>query len=133
MISTSHRFSSGWLAWINGYLPPLIWAGVIFSFSAQQVLPSLETNTLDFIFKKIAHVSVYAVLYFLLVRAQRLTFPKTQPAHLWKVPLLLCLFYAISDEIHQAMTGGSRSPSARDVVYDMLGAGIALLRQYKYI
>lgn len=133
MILKSRRWSSGWLAWVNGYLPVILWALVIFSFSAQPVLPSIEVSTLDFVFKKFAHMGVYAVLYILLVRAQYLTFPATKPSQVYRWPLLICFIYALTDELHQSITGGSRSPSARDVVYDMLGAGIILLRQYKYI
>ncbi len=40
--------------------------------------------------------------------------------------LLICLFYGISDEIHQAFVP-TRYPDTGDLMRDMLGAGTALL------
>lgn len=123
---------SGFTDIVIAFAPPIIWGGVIFWFSAQSALPSLDLSTMDFFAKKIAHITVYAVLYFLLFRAFFRTF-RFKNAHMyWFLPLLLCLVYSITDEIHQAFTPG-RSPSPRDIGYDMLGAGIALLYQYGYI
>ncbi len=113
--------------WLSAFLPPILWAGVIFVLSSQQVLPGLEEIGLDFILKKIAHMFVYFLFYILLFRAFNLTTHfKKQSMH-WSIPLLICLIYAISDEIHQSLVPG-RYPTVRDIGYDMLGASVALLK-----
>lgn len=117
---------------VLAYFPPMAWAGFIFFLSAQGILPSFEFSTLDFIFKKCSHMFVYGVLYFLLWRAVQITIPGPQRTVHWVLPLMLTLFYAISDELHQNTVPG-RYATLRDVGYDMLGASIVFLLQYRYI
>ncbi|MFZ5376458.1 MAG: VanZ family protein [Patescibacteria group bacterium] len=120
---------------VSGLLPPLIWAVFIFVLSSQEVLPGFETSLSDFIFKKSAHMFVYDVLYFLTYRSLHLLFTQKRravPNKLWLTVLILCLIYAISDELHQSFVSG-RHASFRDVGYDMLGGSIALLRKADYI
>jgi VanZ family protein len=114
----------------NAYLPPLIWAGVIYLLSAQSMLPSFSVSLHDFLFKKSMHMFVYAVLYFLLYRGVNLG-KKLSTANWW-LPMIFCLAYALLDELHQYFTP-QRHPSLRDVGYDMLGVMIVFLRKYKYI
>lgn len=101
-------------------------------FSAQSVLAGLEVSVLDFIFKKSAHMFVYAVLYLLLHRALQLTFPGRAWWFYFGIPLIICLGYAMTDEYHQSLVPG-RNPSSRDIGYDMLGVVIAILARYGYI
>lgn len=118
--------------WFSAYLPPAAWATVIFLLSAQGILPSFEMSTADYVFKKTAHITVYAVLYFLLWRAvQKTISPPERHIH-WALPMFLTLCYALSDELHQNFVPG-RYGTIRDVGYDMLGAGVVFLRQYRYI
>lgn len=132
MKHTESKTPSSAQTWLSAFLPPLAWAGLIFFFSSQSVLAGLEVSTLDFIFKKSAHMFVYGVLYLLLHRAFRLTFPNANPVLVWLAPLAICFVYAVSDEYHQSLVPG-RFPSSRDIGYDMLGVAIAILRQYRYI
>lgn len=118
--------------WIIAYLPPIVWATVIFLLSSQAMLPSFETSTYDFIFKKMAHITVYAVLYLLLHRAHRLTHPTATTHAAWLIPFLLTLVYAVTDEYHQSLVPG-RTATLRDIGYDTLGASIAFLWRYRYI
>lgn len=119
-----------WKTYLNAFVPPILWAMVIYFLSDQSVLPGFEVSLFDFVLKKTGHVFVYAVLFFLVYRGLKLTYPaKSQLVYL---PLLICLLYAISDEIHQSFTPG-RYPSPRDVGYDLLGAGLAWLRQHRYL
>jgi VanZ family protein len=119
---------------LNAFLPPVIWALVIFFLSNQATLVSFETNVLDFLFKKGAHMFVYAVFYVLLHRAISITVPNTpaNTSHRFWLPIFLTVFYAVSDEIHQSFIPG-RYPTVRDVGYDLLGMSIAFLRLYRYI
>jgi VanZ family protein len=129
---TGFSTSKAWRL-LNATLPPIIWAGVIYSFSSQQVLPGFEFSLLDFLFKKCAHMFVYAVLFFLVSRGIAVLTSKTWNHQHWYAALLVCLLYAVSDEVHQGIVGGSRTPSLRDVGYDMLGAGFIWLKKYQYI
>lgn len=118
--------------WLNAYAPPLLWAGVIFGFSAQTNLHGTELSVVDFITKKLAHMFVYCVLYLLFHRAFLLTLPVKNSNWAWILPFIVCFGYAISDEFHQSLVPG-RYASTRDIGYDMLGASIAWLKIYKYI
>ncbi len=115
---------------ILAFLPSIIWAGLIFFFSAQQMLPSLYLSVLDFLFKKTAHIFVYAVLYILVYQA--LTKVEVDPKKRWWLGLAVCLVYAVNDELHQAAVPG-RTATLRDVGYDFLGMGIVILKQKNYI
>jgi VanZ family protein len=100
---------------LTNWLPVVLWAGVIFALSS---IPSLGTGlgTWDLILRKGAHVTEYAVLAFLLVRA----LDREAPA------LALGVLYAASDELHQAFVRG-RHASPVDVAIDTVGLLIGLL------
>ncbi len=118
----------------NACLPPIIWALIIFAFSSQSMLPGFNLAINDFILKKIAHLTVYAILYLLIYRSVLIINhqKKLQSARYYIIPFLLILFYAASDEIHQSFVPG-RYATLRDVGYDGLGGLIAFLRIYRYI
>lgn len=116
------------LVWINAYLPAILWAALIYILSNQSVLPGFEQSLADYLLKKTGHMTVYAVLYYILYRGVKKTFTFKNPSAYILVPLLICFVYAVSDEFHQGMIPG-RYPTARDVGYDMLGASVALLRK----
>lgn len=121
------------LVWINAFAPPVVWAGVIFLLSSQQSLPGFEVSVLDFLFKKTAHMFVYAVLYLLLFRGVDLvTDSKSDPRIKLFLPIVLVLCYAVSDEIHQSFIP-NRYATLRDVGYDILGSSLVILKKYKYI
>ncbi len=100
------------------WLPVLVWAGVIFAFSS---IPSLSSGlgTLDLVLRKGAHLTEYAILAMLFVRATG--------SYAWAFPLAVA--YAASDEVHQLFVRG-RHGSPLDVAIDGVGAliGLALLR-----
>ena len=85
---------------------------------------ALLTSTHHFI-RKAAHFSEFAllgVLSTLLALLLLWGFPALKLKYWMTVlfPLLFCLLYAISDEIHQIFTG--RGPRATDVLIDFAGA-----------
>jgi VanZ family protein len=100
------------------WLPVLIWAAVIFAFSS---IPSLNSGLggWDYVLRKCAHMTEYAILAILLVRATA--------SYLWAFPL--AVGYAVTDEIHQLFVRG-RHGSPVDVAIDAVGAliGLALWR-----
>jgi VanZ family protein len=97
------------------WLPVVVWAGVIFAFSS---VPSLGTGlgTWDLVLRKLAHLSEYALLGFLLARAVR------RPA----VAVALAAGYAATDEVHQTFVEG-RHGAPLDVAIDTVGALVGVL------
>jgi VanZ family protein len=99
------------------WAPVVIWAGVIFYFSS---IPDLKTNLeYDFFLRKIAHITEYLILTFLLYKAFRGSF-NMNVFGLFMYPATFSLLYAISDEIHQYFVLG-RNCSRRDVLIDSIG------------
>jgi VanZ family protein len=100
------------------WLPVLVWSGVIFAFSS---IPSLNSGlgTWDYVLRKGAHMTEYAILALLLVRATG--------SYVWALSLTVA--YAASDEFHQTFVRG-RHGSPIDVGIDAAGAliGLALIR-----
>ncbi len=106
-----------------------MWAGVIFWFSSQSALPSLQISALDYVSRKLAHISVYFVLFLLVYRA--IILQKLAPAKSWKAYLLatlVCIVYAASDEVHQLSVPG-RFGTLRDIGFDFIGVFIGFLRK----
>ena len=95
--------------------PVVLWAAVIFAFSS---IPSLGTGlgTWDTILRKAAHVTEYAILGLLLMRAIGREIPA----------VLIGVAYAISDELHQHFVRGRHS-SPIDVAIDSAGVLIGVL------
>jgi hypothetical protein len=107
------------------WLPPALWAGVIFILSAQPSLPHYPDTLLDLILKKAAHMIEYGILAFLLWRA----LSRGQGAlsrSAWVTAFVVSVLYAASDEYHQTFVPG-RNGTPVDVGIDTVGALIALL------
>jgi VanZ family protein len=97
--------------------PVVVWAGVIFFFSS---IPNLKTNLeYDFLLRKVAHITEYFILTFLLYRAFKGSF-SMNGFGLFIYPATLSLLYAISDEFHQYFVVG-RCCSNKDVLIDSVG------------
>ena len=101
----------GFRAWA----PIVLWAAVIFAFSS---VPSLSSGlgTWDLILRKFAHLTEYAILGALLLRAIQ------RPA----VAILVGALYAVTDEVHQHFVRG-RHAAWYDVLIDTLGVSIGVL------
>ena len=94
------------------------WMGVIFALSATPSLASPFEPVYDFILRKLAHLTVFAVLTVLLFRAFRLHV--AGPTHAWRLAMLAAVLYACSDEWHQTWVPG-REGTVRDLVIDSVG------------
>ena len=96
------------------WLPVIVWAAVIFTFSS---IPSLNTGlgTWDTILRKGAHMTEYAILGLLLLRALGRELPA----------LAVGIAYAITDELHQHFVRG-RHASPIDVAIDTVGLSIGI-------
>lgn len=76
--------------------------------------------------RKMGHVTEYALLAILLWRAFRLgTWWRLNLSMLFLIVSVACCLFAISDEWHQSFAP-SRTPSARDVLIDTVGALIGI-------
>ena len=106
---------------LSVWLPVVVWAAVIFTFSS---IPGLSTGlgTWDLLLRKAAHMTEYAILGALLLRALGRELPA----------FLVGVAYAVTDEIHQHFVEG-RHASAVDVALDSVGVavGIYLLRLWQ--
>jgi VanZ family protein len=96
------------------WLPVVLWAAVIFAFSS---VPSLNSGlgTWDTILRKGAHMTEFAILAVLLVRATG--------SVAWALGVAVA--YAASDEVHQHFVRG-RHGSPIDVAIDTVGIAIGL-------
>jgi hypothetical protein len=100
---------------LTRFAPPLAVMGLIFFLSAQPHLGT-DLGTLDVVLRKLAHMGIYGLLWFLWWRA-------LGPRRLgWSIAITLA--YAISDEYHQTMVDG-RSGQITDVLFDAAGVGLA--------
>ena len=103
---------------LEAWLPVLAWAAVIFAFSS---IPSLSSGLggWDLVLRKLAHLTEYALLGALLLRAT---------GRPW-LALGLGALYATSDEVHQHFVEG-RHGAPLDVAIDTVGvlAGILAWR-----
>jgi VanZ family protein len=100
---------------ISAWLPVVVWALLIFALSS---IPHLGTGlgTWDTILRKGAHVTEYAILGLLLLRAVGSEAPA----------FLLGVGYAITDEVHQHFVTG-RHASPIDVAIDSAGVLLGVL------
>ncbi len=102
---------------VSRYAPPLAVMAVIFALSATPDLSS-GLGTWDLILRKIAHVTVFALLWLTLARATD-----------WRRPILaagIAVLYAAGDELHQSFVEGRHGTPA-DVMIDTVGVGLAAL------
>lgn len=113
---------------IKLWLPVIIWAGIIFLFSSQMINKPAPFSWPDFVVKKTAHVTEYAILYWLLFRAISQKYKLVSSKTYW-LTLIIVIFYAFTDEWHQTFIPG-REGSLRDVSFDTIG-GLLSLTQIK--
>jgi len=80
---------------------------------------------LSYIIRKIAHLSEYFILGALTINMITCYKKKTY------IAIIICILYAISDEIHQSLVPG-RSPQIIDILIDSIGSLIGILT-YQFI
>lgn len=95
---------------------------MIFVLSDQPSLRSPLPALWDFLLRKGAHVTEYAVLAYLLTRAMD---PAVRARRAAMAAFILSVLYAGSDEAHQAFVAG-RQPAGTDIVVDAVGAWIGI-------
>src|ERR1044072_7794724 len=101
----------------NLYAPPVAVMALIFALSATPDLSS-GLGPIDLVLRKAAHITIFALLWLTLARANE-----------WRHPIaatVAALLYACSDELHQTFVQG-RHGAASDVAIDAIGIGLAAL------
>lgn len=119
----------------------ILWMTVIFLFSNQTSIESTKTSNqviltiasfisndynegllsnITFIVRKIAHLTLYLVLGYLVINVS------TKSRKGLILSFLICLLYACSDEFHQLFISG-RSGEIRDVFIDTVGSYLGIL------
>ncbi|MGZ8783757.1 MAG: VanZ family protein [Gaiellaceae bacterium] len=100
--------------------PVVVWAAVIFAFSAVSDLGT-GLGTWDLVLRKLAHAAEFALLGALLLRALRDE----------RVAVAAGIAYAISDELHQHFVPG-RVGAPVDVAIDSVGVALGALLWRRY-
>lgn len=99
---------------LSRFAPPVALMGVIFGLSATPDLNS-GLGTIDFVGRKVVHMTEYGLLWFLWHRALRFRRP-------W-VAAALAVAYAGTDEYHQTFIQG-RHGTPVDVAIDAVGVAV---------
>ena len=98
----------------------ILWAALIFAFSATPNLRFVQADTVDFVVRKAGHMAVFGIFAVLLWRA--ISVSRRDGALV--LSFALTAVYASTDEFHQLFTQG-RHASPVDVGIDSVGALIA--------
>lgn len=104
------------------YLPWLFIMAAIFIFSAIPELVIVKESIFDLIFRKIAHIFVFFLLF---ITSYRL-FKKEGMKRVLFWSVIFTIIYAISDEYHQSFVYG-RVGAVSDLLIDSLGVLIGCL------
>jgi VanZ family protein len=104
----------------------------IFFLSSRQRVSVADSFTINFIFFKSLHVIEYATLFFLVFRAMYKTFSNLELSKILFLSVIICVAYAISDEVHQTFVP-TRNGTIIDVFIDTIGILIAKYYTEKYI
>lgn len=128
------------------------WMAVIFTLSSQVAEQSNELSTgitqtvieiiqkatpfweigseqLNHILRKGAHFMAYMILGALVMNALYKSFGIGKRHIFWG--FMICVVYAVSDEVHQAFVPG-RGPALKDVLIDSAGAFTGIIGMMKY-
>lgn len=112
------------------WLPPVLWAGVIFTFSSFPTVQTSDFYLSDFLLKKSAHLVEYGILAILIYRA--LINYNLEKKRTILLTIIIAFLYGVTDEFHQSFVFG-RTSTIRDIVIDTLGATIGTLWIKKYL
>ncbi|MFC1662665.1 VanZ family protein [Patescibacteria group bacterium] len=111
------------------WLPPILWAVIIYKISSVPNLKSGLVDAIDLILRKLAHFAEYGLLSILVYRAFSLNRPNRKSIIL--IAWIVASLYAITDEWHQTFVIG-RQGSAVDVMIDSAGALFGVLIWYLF-
>ncbi len=102
------------------FLLAVLWGYLIFYLSSRPDLNSGLPTLYDWILRKLAHITVFAVLTYLIARS----LDKKSERYLL-LAIIVSIFYALIDEIHQTAVA-HRQGSPIDIFIDASGVGLGL-------
>ncbi|MFN8382453.1 MAG: VanZ family protein [Anaerolineales bacterium] len=114
------------LSIVPRWLPSLLLMSVIFAFSSRTSSELPNFHSWDYFIKKGAHAFGYG----LLALSYMHTF-KWDEKRYW-LAWLLAVLYSATDEFHQSFVPGRHSAISDALIFDNLGALIALTSHYFY-
>jgi VanZ family protein len=112
------------------YLPVIAWASLIFKLSSGTVPSASAVYWQDFVVKKLAHVTFFGFLSFLIYRALVASGVDKKKAVI--TAIVLTILYGATDEFHQSFTQG-RESRLRDIGFDTLGSVIITTGAHKFL
>ena len=112
------------------WLPPFLWAAIIFTFSSLKTPVASEVYWQEFAIKKTIHMIEYAIFSVLVYRALKNYGVKKGKAMI--ISVFLGLLYGAGDEFHQSFTPG-REPRVRDIIFDTIGGVLGILFVWKLL
>ncbi|MFN3551031.1 MAG: VanZ family protein [Endomicrobiia bacterium] len=103
------------------WLEVILWCGIIFFFSSIPDLKIKQLGFLDFVLRKIAHMTEYCILVILFFRAFKVSLSyENYRKKGYFLSIFLSFLYAIFDEIHQYFVPG-RHFALTDILIDTVG------------
>lgn len=118
----------------------ILWMSIIFIFSNQansgdithnvieevfyNIQPAWIIDFLNFTIRKIAHITEYLILFFLVISLLKEYNIKERKKLL--MGIIFCFVYAVLDEYHQSLVPG-RTSTFKDVLIDMIGVLIGYI------
>jgi hypothetical protein len=118
------------LKFLDLWVPPVLWAALIFKFSSGAVPITSPIYWQDFTIKKIGHMLLFGVLAVLVYRGLIGQGVPRKKAAIWAVAI--SLVYGMTDELHQIFTQG-REARVRDVVVDGIGSSLSIYIFYRFV
>ena len=118
MYNRISRFVSAWF-------PVILWMSFIYWLSSFHKLSVSEVSWQDFVTRKLAHITEYAILAGLIYRAVKHTSGLTANKIIVNA-IILSVLYSISDEYHQTLVSG-RTGRWFDIGIDSIGIIIGIL------
>ena len=94
------------------------------------IISFIDTDTLIFIIRKLAHFTEYLILGILFLNV--LKDYNVVNTKIVIITILFCFSFAISDEVHQLFIQ-NRSGKITDILIDTLGSSIGVLMYYLYL
>jgi len=117
---------------INLWLPVFLWCAFIYFLSSISSLKSDFSSEIDFVLRKIAHMSEYGILTFLFFRAYLGSRNNISKRKSISLAIMFAFTFALTDEYHQLFVYG-RDGSLRDIFVDSLGIFFVAFLIYKKV
>ena len=110
---------------VSLWLPVVAWAALIFLLSSFEA-PDVGSGGVDYVVRKLAHLTEYALLGLLASRAFRGSSRDGLRTRWFLASVILIVVYALADEYHQSFVP-SRTGSIYDSLIDIAGGFAALI------